>query len=273
MEEPVEERTSEPAPSPISKNLVKKLLQAIAKLENIPKAGWNQHSDYRYIRVDDIAASVRKALADCGLVLLGDVVERRTGSVQTSGGKTAWCEDVMIRYTLTDGESQFQFQMPGSGQDLSDKALPKSISGSRKYALLTLLNLGGEDPETASLETSPPKAGPHPEAPQLRHSAKPPMTLVKPTGSQVGTVPSAPTLGEPPSEPMATMKQLGAIHALARACGVAEEQLLRGIKDGWGATGLDKLTRRQASEILDLLKQTQKHFPPLSQVHEGQSHG
>lgn len=266
----MEAATLQAVPNPPQPKLITKLLQAIAKLENIPKSGWNPHSGYHYIQVDVIAASVRKALAEVGLVLLGDVVERKTDTAQTSGGKTAWCEDVMIRYTLTDGESQFLFTVPGSGQDTSDKALPKAITSSRKGALLILLNLGGEDPETASLETGPAK-GARPSSTAAPQRSQPPLAVVKPSLTpQSATTPPDSGASAEPSVPMATPRQVNACYALAKACQIDADRLKKGLQDGWKVDRVEDLTRKQASELLDILKTEQKRYPPVpSQIHEG----
>lgn len=267
---PVPSATSSPLPSPApSKSLIAKLVKAIGALENVKKEGWNQHSQYKYVTIDSLAAIARKALSKEGLVLLADMVERRTSSIHTAAGREAWAEDVMLRFTLTDGESSIQFSMGGSGHDSSDKALPKSISNARKYCLLTLMNLGGEDPETETLETtrSPVAGQPSQKAAQPAFSAPSPV-LVRPMPNptpplvhQAQPALTDPLKPAPAPISAATERQVKAILAVGRTLNLDEPTIHQLIVEHYGHP-ISDLTRKEASNFLDLLKREQNSAHP-----------
>lgn len=264
---PVPSPTPSPPVSPApSKTIIMKLLRVLSVLENAKKDGFNDHSRYRYISIDSLAAIARKALAKEGLVLLADVLERETTAVHTAAGKEAWCETVLMKYTLSDGESAFEFRMPGIGVDSSDKGLPKAISNSRKYAILSLLNLGGEDPESETLEVSraasalhhTQKATPPPFAP-------PSPILVRPPSPQPALVGVQPKPMEPavpsPTTNMVTQPQLKAILAVGRTINLDEGTLNQLVIENFGHP-LSDLTRREASQVIEMLKGEQNNTRP-----------
>jgi predicted component of type VI protein secretion system len=251
---PVPSPTPSPAPS---KNLITKLVRALSILENAKKDGFNEHSRYNYVTIDSLAAIARKALSKEGLVLLADVVERETVPVRTMAGKEAWSETVMVRYTLSDGESSFQFSMPGIGHDSSDKSLPKAISNSRKYAILSLLNLGGEDPETETLETTratvAPKSTPKPVQPALVRPAPQQTPLLTPPAQPQPVEPTKPV---PTSLSAATDRQKNAILAVGRTLNLDEPTIEQLLVEHYGHP-MANLTRKEASDFLDRLKREQ----------------
>jgi hypothetical protein len=225
-----------------NKTLVAKLIAASAEIQLIPKRGHNSFSNYSYATAEDILQAVRGPLAKHGLLVFSSIRERTSETITTAQGKPAFRERITMRFVVTDGESELHLDVPSEGQDTGDKAIFKALTGATKYALRALLQLPiGDDPEADS-----------PEAPKPVQKPQPPLMVAPPTSA-------APRPTGDVS--MATERQVKAIHALASAVGIPESYLAEKIlQPRFNVKEASELTRRQASELVDLLKREQARF-------------
>ena len=212
-----------------NKGLVAKLIAVIQEIQPIPKRGQNTFSGYAYATAEDIIMAVRGPLSRHGLLVYSSLQERTSEAITTAQGKQAFRERITMRFTVTDGESELHFDVPGEGQDTGDKGTYMALTGSTKYALRSLLQLPiGDDPEADATDAS-----------RTRQKAQPPLVMPRPTH------PTAQASKEPSP---ATEKQVNAIRAVAKALGMDEEALKsRFLVPKFGANEPFELSRPAAS--------------------------
>lgn len=125
-----------------------KLGAALLKLAGmvgwLVKDGRNDHHGYPYVSEANVKATLRKPMAECGLVLAGVHVQASDNSTPTAA-----VVHVELRVALADDLSAgVVFQGVGGDQDKSGKAVMKATAAAIKYALTTMvLAPTGDDPE------------------------------------------------------------------------------------------------------------------------------
>ncbi len=146
-------------------NLLTALNAAMAACGYVQKTGQNNFHKYSYASEADLVESIRPALVENGLMLIGN--QRR---VWTDGSRTF----VKIDYTLyhTSGESLGPIGAIGEAMDKGDKATYKSITGAHKYLLYKLMLIAtGDDPENDAAEA--PEPTPAPAQPRQQPARQP----------------------------------------------------------------------------------------------------
>lgn len=134
-----------------ARTLVKKLAAIMAEVERVPKAGRNESHRYDYATEADIAAAVRKGMAERGVILFPSVEKMEWADLPTKSGGTQKLCTLTVKFTLEDGDSgeTRSYTIIGQGSDTGDKASYKAMTGAEKYALLKLFLIPtGDDPET-----------------------------------------------------------------------------------------------------------------------------
>ncbi|MDM7320470.1 ERF family protein [Streptomyces sp. P17] len=140
--------------------LLKKLVEITAKVERIPKNGWNDRQKYHYALESDIKDVVRKEMSERGLVLVPSELNRVVSVINTKSGGQQQIVSLEIEYTIYDAETgeKITFRGYGDGQDSGDKAVYKAKTGALKYALTNLFMIPtGDDPEAAGGKPLQPK--------------------------------------------------------------------------------------------------------------------
>lgn len=145
------------------------LLAIASEMPSIAKEGKNAAQGYSFRGVDQVFNSLQPIFAKHGVIITAEILDlRRDERPSKSGGVMAFVT-VRVRYNFVakDGSS-ISTESAGEGCDTSDKATPKALSISLKYALLeTFLvpTADSKDPENDSHELAPmpkPKAAPAP---------------------------------------------------------------------------------------------------------------
>lgn len=138
-----------PVPSAPARSLVRKLAEVKGAVDRIAKNGHNDHFNYDFATESDIAAAVRKEMADRRLVMFPNVTKTEWEKVPRKNGETKLCT-LTVEFTIEDGDSgeTRKFTILGQGEDSMDKATYKAMTGAEKYALLKLFMIPtGDDPE------------------------------------------------------------------------------------------------------------------------------
>jgi ERF superfamily len=143
------------------RSLHRKLATIMYEAERIPKNGIAPQAmgGYRFVQVGDAADYIRKALAEKVITMMPTAVRviNQTDRPTKAGG-TMTTVDLVVDWTLTDGESgeSIVIQSFGAGADGGDKYSGKASTSAMKYALLSgfLLSTGedteGDAPEAAT---------------------------------------------------------------------------------------------------------------------------
>jgi hypothetical protein len=143
-----------PMKAPTTRSLVAKLAEVMKAVERIPKRGRNDFHKYDYATEADIAATVRKELADRSVMLIPAIVGEARHPVGEKGSVLTVLE---MEMEFLDGETGESLKKPwrGYGTDKEDKGGYKAMTGGEKYFLLkTFLMPTGDDPEREDKEPS-----------------------------------------------------------------------------------------------------------------------
>lgn len=149
------------------------MLAIASEMPSIAKEGKNAAQGYSFRGVDQVFNSLQPIFAKHGVIITAEILDlRRDERPSKSGGIMAFVT-VRVRYHFVakDGSS-ISTESAGEGCDTSDKATPKALSISLKYALLeTFLvpTADNKDPENDSHELAlKPAAAEDPDGPALK---------------------------------------------------------------------------------------------------------
>jgi hypothetical protein len=184
-----------PTTTPPTRSLHRKLAQVMYEAETIPKRGRapREIGGYPFVQVGDAADFIRKALSEKVVTMMPTNVQV-VGQVDrpTAKGGTMTTVDLIVTWTLTDGESgeSIEIQSCGAGADGGDKYSGKASTSAMKYALLSGFLLStGEDTEQHAVESQTPAEVNAREREQLAASqARPVEQEFLPDGGLIGTV-------------------------------------------------------------------------------------
>lgn len=126
-----------------------KIANVMAQVDRIPKSGYNKTHDYHYVTESDVVGTIRPLMAKEKLVLTPDL-RRYKVDIHRGRNSDMYIGTTEIRWILRDAESYetLSFGMIGKGIDTLEKDIYKSITGNKKYALITLFMVdSGDDPE------------------------------------------------------------------------------------------------------------------------------
>ena len=131
--------------------LLERMCKAQAAMLKVGKSGFNSYDKYKYSTLEDYINATAKALAENGLVLVASVDDLQHDTRTTKNGGTEQVARVKMTFSVFYGTASIHATSWGEGQDRSDKAIYKAITGCRKYGLASLFNLATtEDPEAVS---------------------------------------------------------------------------------------------------------------------------
>lgn len=127
--------------------LFKKLAAIMAKIDRVPKNGFNSFHKYKFVQEADLSEYVRQFFVEEGLVL---VMGAKAQNLTPIGDKGDMLTTLEMEITIADTETGESITVPwqGQGADKGDKGLYKAMTGGVKFWLLkTFLVPSGEDPE------------------------------------------------------------------------------------------------------------------------------
>jgi hypothetical protein len=150
-------------------------VQAALCKEGIAKDRRNAQQGYNFRGIDDIYNTLSGLLADNGLCILPEVLERTQVERITNKGGALFYTTVKVKYTIVsavDG-SQFITATYGEAMDSADKSTNKAMSAAYKYMCLQVFciptegdnDADGTTPDLIKPQTPAPK--PQPQKPEL----------------------------------------------------------------------------------------------------------
>jgi hypothetical protein len=140
-------------------NLRKKLLNMMDAIGGIEKRGTAPPTQggYAFQMASDIFPKVQKACLTHGVMFLASEVSRQPrASHQSKNGGAVFVEDVTMRYSFLDTESDERIDGDGSGVafDNSDKALNKAKTAALKYFLKQTFLIGEKEDDPEAHDTA-----------------------------------------------------------------------------------------------------------------------
>lgn len=195
-------------PLELRARLAQKILMIYEDLDYIQKKNVNQQQGYKFVSEGDFAERMNEACRKAKVVLIPSFPHVELSSVETDSAKgKRLVHTAVVRgtFTVIDAETGWseKFDMPGVGQDFSDKAIYKALTGAQKYAYYKFgLCATGNDPEEDTTETRLPQSKPA-QTQQPRPSqaqGQPAQTQQKPTEQPKQTQKPAEKPAEKPKE-------------------------------------------------------------------------
>jgi hypothetical protein len=148
-------------------------VQAALCKEGIAKDRRNAQQGYNFRGIDDIYNTLSGLLADNGLCILPEVLERTQVERITQKGGALFYTTVKVKYTIVsavDG-SQFITATYGEAMDSADKSTNKAMSAAYKYMCLQVFcipTIGDNDADETTPDTLKPLTPPPaPKKPEL----------------------------------------------------------------------------------------------------------
>ena len=140
------------------KTITERLIEACAALTGMRKLG-DYNSEYKYLRMLDIANALRMELFQRGLILISSDIECERDSWKSPEFEDRHYTEYRVRtqFTVTDGHHKISYFSYGVGRDMDGKALFIAQTGALKAWLKRLGLIFGEwdDPEVESGEDRP----------------------------------------------------------------------------------------------------------------------
>lgn len=130
-------------------NLVQKIAQVQAGLPpEIKKEGYNAKQGFHYVTEAQVKKLVRNPLAVLGVIIVPKYEVTNEWTETTKKGSQMHYASVQGTFELRDGNESIIGSMPGTGMDMSDKAIYKAETGAQKNYLMQLFMIStGDDPE------------------------------------------------------------------------------------------------------------------------------
>jgi hypothetical protein len=141
------------------KNVYERLIGVMADLEAIQKTKVNPAQGYAYRGIDDMYNELHKLFVKHGIMTVPEVEAVETVSNETARGDRKLMTIhrlVRVKYKIMAEDGQYiETVVYGEGNDTSDKALYKALSGAHKYLMIQLFAIPTEDvvePEQETIE-------------------------------------------------------------------------------------------------------------------------
>lgn len=124
-----------------------------ARVKAAGKSGSNEYDHYSYAMLNDYCEVIRVPMAENGLALAVDIekVDRLTPRKTARGGEEQVVIVIVKGILMHESGESISFTGYGEGQDRSDKAIYKAITGAKKYLIANIFNVPtSDDPEKDS---------------------------------------------------------------------------------------------------------------------------
>jgi hypothetical protein len=159
-------------------NLAPALAAAQAEFKAVGKSGENKFDKYSYANLEDYVSVVRPVLTKHKLCLLSsseEIIPLDDRTTKNGGCEHAVRVKLVTRIVHESGE-WIETSSCGEGQDRADKSVYKAITGARKYALASALNLATtDDPEHDDDHEPPPTKQVQTKREELKPAGKAPV--------------------------------------------------------------------------------------------------
>lgn len=135
------------------------LIKANKAIGAIAKNNVNQQQHFMFRGVDDVYNELHPILAECGIVIVPEVVSYDVSEGRSTKGSVIFYTRATIRhhFTAEDG-SHVTTKVVGEAMDSGDKGMNKAMSIALKYALFQIFTIPtkeDKDPDATSYEIVP----------------------------------------------------------------------------------------------------------------------
>jgi ERF superfamily protein len=131
-----------------------KMAKVMSLVNRVPKAGQNTFHNYRYASADDVADTIRGAMAETNIALIvqmGEVKQERIEYQSSNKTTSIMRTTVNFNFIFACGDTGAIVISPWTSQvdDNSDKAINKCATSAEKYFLMkTFIVSAGDEPDS-----------------------------------------------------------------------------------------------------------------------------
>ena len=134
------------------------LIKANKAIGAIAKNNANQQQHFMFRGVDDVYNELHPILADCGIVIIPEVVNYEVSERQARNGILLYTRATILHHFTAEDGSHVTTKVVGEAMDSGDKGMNKAMSIALKYALFQLFTIPtkeDKDPDATSYEIVP----------------------------------------------------------------------------------------------------------------------
>ena len=134
------------------------LIKANKAIGAIAKNNANQQQHFMFRGVDDVYNELHPILAECGIVIIPDVVNYEVSERQARNGVLLYTRATILHHFTAEDGSHVTTKVVGEAMDSGDKGMNKAMSIALKYALFQLFTIPtkeDKDPDATSYEIVP----------------------------------------------------------------------------------------------------------------------
>ena len=134
------------------------LIKANKAIGAIAKNNANQQQHFMFRGVDDVYNELHPILADCGIVIIPEVVNYEVSERQARNGILLYTRATILHHFTAEDGSHVTTKVVGEAMDSGDKGMNKAMSIALKYALFQLFTIPtkeDKDPDATIYEIVP----------------------------------------------------------------------------------------------------------------------
>lgn len=117
------------------------LIEANKKIGAIAKGSKNAQQGFMFRGVDDVYNELHPVLADCGIVIIPEVVSYEVSERQSRNGVLLYTRATIRHHFTAEDGSHITTTVVGEAMDSGDKSMNKAMSMALKYSLLQLFTI------------------------------------------------------------------------------------------------------------------------------------
>lgn len=134
------------------------LIKANKAIGAIAKNNANQQQHFMFRGVDDVYNELHPILAECGIVIIPEVVNYEVSERQARNGVLLYTRATILHHFTAEDGSRVTTKVVGEAMDSGDKGMNKAMSIALKYALFQIFTIPtkeDKDPDATSYEIVP----------------------------------------------------------------------------------------------------------------------
>lgn len=134
------------------------LIKANKAIGAIAKNNANQQQHFMFRGVDDVYNELHPILAECGIVIIPEVVNYEVSERQARNGVLLYTRATILHHFTAEDGSHVTTKVVGEAMDSGDKGMNKAMSIALKYALFQLFTIPtkeDKDPDATIYEIVP----------------------------------------------------------------------------------------------------------------------
>ena len=134
------------------------LIKANKAIGAIAKNNANQQQHFMFRGVDDVYNELHPILAECGIVIIPEVVNYEVSERQARNGVLLYTRATILHHFTAEDGSHVTTKVVGEAMDSGDKGMNKAMSIALRYALFQIFTIPtkeDKDPDATSYEIVP----------------------------------------------------------------------------------------------------------------------